>query len=596
MKKKKKKYKPSLHEFKGQPTLPRRDGLILFCRILLIVIGCLVYSNSLQGEFIFDDVPQIVDNGHIRNIFDWGAIFKNTRRPVLYLTFAANHALGGVNVWGYHAVNLLMHLLGANILFSILLRTFISSRLRPALPFPESLILSGGISLLWMVHPLSTQAVSFVVQRAESLASLFYLVTLYFFIRYVAAAQQRRWMAVGIISCALGMATKEIMATAPLMVLLYDRIFVTAGWREIWRRHGLFHVGLFLTWSLAVFLLLVMKPESVPTAGFNISRMTPWEYLLTQCQVVVHYLKLTFLGGPLLFDYYDWPIVKNILTVIPEFIFLAGLLGMTVWQVRKNSPLGFWAAWFFLILAPTSSFMPIKDVAFEYRMYLPLAGILAISLLGVYKILERWIIIHRWRPLILAGIILAIGIRFGYLTYARNIDYRSALSIWQDTVMKRPNNPRAHNNLGQTLFTQNRLEEAEKHYLEAVRLEPDYADALCNLGTLFSSQKKKEQAFLFLRKALAIDPKFAIAHNNLGALLADTGKFEEAVGHYQETLELGFKDAGVYCNLGIALAQIGKYDEAVINLEEALQLNPKFTIAQEELQNLKNFLTAHQRK
>jgi hypothetical protein len=297
------------------------------------------------------------------------------------LSLAINHALGGRQVWGYHAFNLIVHLLAGLTLFGIVRRTLLSPRL--AGRFGGS---AGAIAvtsaLIWTVHPLNTQAVTYVVQRAESMMGLAYLLTLYCAIRGFGTRGHRSWSILAAIACAAGAACKETMATAPVMVLLYEWLFGSRGWKEIFRRRWRFHGALAATWMLMA--ALVWSQPRGQSAGFGVP-ITPWQYARTQFGVITHYLRLAFWPGSLTVDY-GWPIAEQAGEILPYGILVAALISLSAWALVHRMPAGYLSAGVFIILLPTSSIIPIADPAFEHRMYLPLAAIVVLVVATGYRI------------------------------------------------------------------------------------------------------------------------------------------------------------------------------------------------------------------
>ena len=269
------------------------------------------------------------------------------------------------------------------------------------------------------------------------------------------------------------------MATAPIVVLLYDRTFLSGSFREAFRRRGALYLGLAATWAVFGAIMLLYKGSGA--AGFGISTVTPWRYALTQPGVILYYLRLSFWPQPLCLDY-SWPFATTFRQVAPEAIALAALLAATAWAVVRRPALGFLGAWFFLILAPTSSVMPINDACFEHRMYLSLAAVVAGAVIAAYALIRR-LARHIGalgpfgddRGVVLA---LAVAVALGCATFRRNADYRTEVSIWEDTTRKRPDNPRAWCNLGEAYVNASRYDEAIRACDKALDLEPDYAAGL----------------------------------------------------------------------------------------------------------------------
>src|SRR5579871_2059786 len=281
------------------------QGRIVLAGAAIIILAVLAaYHNSFTVPFILDDATSIRHNLSIRHLWPiWPVLSPPPTafvagRPVLNLSLALNYALGGTDAWGYHAFNLIVHILAALVLFGIVRRTLLSATLRNR--FGDSATLLGlAAAVLWTVHPLQTEAVTYISERCESLMGLFYLLTLYGFIRGTASDKPTRWFALSFAACLLGMATKEVMVTAPIVVLLYDRTFVSGSFREAWRRHGRVHASLFSTWVLLAYLLVGLQNRG---AGYGVG-ITWYSYALVECRVVTHYLRLSLWPSPLVFAY-----------------------------------------------------------------------------------------------------------------------------------------------------------------------------------------------------------------------------------------------------------------------------------------------------
>jgi len=500
-------------------ALAKTDLLTRTAPLLLVVVGAVVYANSLSGPFIYDDIPSIVENEDIRQLWPiWSTHTAVSGRPVAQFSLAINYAIGGLDVRGYHLVNIAVHLLCALTLFGIVRRTLLGEKLRPR--FGRA---AGGIaltcSLLWMVHPLQTECVDYLTQRTESLMGLFSLLTLYCAIRAMDSGR-RAWGSASVLSCALGMASKEVMVTAPLMVLLYDGTFKARSRIQALRQRWGLYIGLAATWLLLVGLLWSDPREN--TVGFS-SGISAREYALNQCVVLVSYLRKVFWPHPLLFDY-GIPQPLTIGTVWPYAILLASLLFVTAAALWYRPMLGFLGAWFFIVLAPTSSFVPIvTEVGAERRMYLPLAGLVVLVVIKGYAAWE-----HAARQLGAGDtfkrrlgniLVIAVASILSYAAVQRNRDYLSPVSIWQTVADVNPLNPRAHVNLGLALKSEGEIDQAIHHYQQALRLDSHLSEAHNNLGTAFHSQGKLDQAIHHYRQAVEIQPDYAEAHHNLGIAL-----------------------------------------------------------------------------
>ena len=481
----------------------------LFGVLCIAVAGGWAYHASLGVPFLFDDERAIVADPPARHLRPAGqgpdAPVGDTTvaaRPLLRFSFALNDALGGLDVHGYHLVNLLIHLCAALSLFGIVRRTLRlpSLRGRHARAAPW---LALAAALLWVVHPLNTQAVIYLSQRAESLAALWMLLTLYAGLRAWSSPHPHRWEGVSVLACAAGMATKEIAAAAPLLVVLYDRTFIGGAAREWWLRRRGYYAALGTTWLLLA-ALLVASPRLQSTGLANPSLPDPFHYALTQGGVILHYLRLSVWPHPLAFDY-GWPVASWQPRAAAAALAVIGLAGSTCWAVRRRHPLGFLGAWVFLILAPTSSLLPIKDVAFEHRMYAPLMALVTLGVLGAWALLRRLPSPAQQRGAALA-LLVPLTLGLGLATLARTQAYASPLALWRDTVATRPANARAHNNLGAALARAGQLEAAAAHFRRSLALDPAQADAHYNLAQLYLRQGRAAEAVPHLQQAVRLRP------------------------------------------------------------------------------------------
>jgi tetratricopeptide (TPR) repeat protein len=589
----------------------------------LVLVGAILvaYFNSFAGSFVFDDREMIIGDTQVHEPFShWTAILARTR-PLVTFSLALNYALGGLNTWGYHAFNLGIHVMAALTLYGLVRRTLLLEGVDHNYR-QTAAALALAVSLLWAVHPLQTESVTYTVQRSESLMGLFYLLTLYCVLRgAVAPKGAARWYAGAVLCSALGMGSKEVMCTAPVVVMLYDRVFLSSSFRELLRKRRALYVGLAATWLiLAMPVKTALQSSSQvgaagPSGGFAIKNLTPLAYACSQPGVVTHYLRLAFWPYPLCLDY-DWPVARAAgATLLPGLLILILSL-LTVWALRDRPALGFLGACFFIILAPTSTIMPIADLAAERRMYLPLAALIGLLVVGGYWSLTRLVARYQWdaaqvRRLACASVgVVAVALAFS--TQRRNQDYFSEAAMWRSVVDVRPANMRARQNLGALLLeagktseaadqfrvlvqhqpdaqahyllgsaleSLGRAGEAVKHYAAAVRLEPRNAQWHFNLANALASQGDLEEALVHCREVVKLWPDLALGFNNLARILANLGKNEEAVEYYHKALQLAPGLAMAHNNLGIALVRLGKYEEAVEQYRRALAIDPTYVSA-----------------
>lgn len=555
------------------PEASRPVWPVIALGAVVAAAGAAAYSGTFSVPLIFDDHPSILFNASLRHL---GTALRPPidatvgGRPVLNLSFAANYAASGLSVWSYHAANLAIHILSGLTLFGIVRRTLSRRGER------SGDLVAFSAALIWTLHPLQTEAVTYLVQRAESLMGLFYLLTLYFFIRGAEGSGPavRAWLALSVGACLLGMATKEVMVSAPLVVLLYDRTFLSGSLSAALRRRWPAYAGLASTW-LVLALLVVSSRGRGGTAGAG-TGVSPLSYALTQTTAIVHYLRLCFLPYPQVFDYGS-ALQMRASRIAPCALAVAALIFATARGLAKGTAIGFLGAAFFAILAPSSSFVPVAtETMAEHRMYLALAPVVVLVVVGIY----------RWLGLSALPVCLALAAALAAVTWDRNLAYRSEEAIWRDTVTKLPENERARNNLGVALSGMpGRMGEAVVQYEEAVRLKPGYAEAHSNLGNALSSEGRTREAIAQYEEALRLEPGLVEAHCNLGLLLqAIPGRLDEAIGHFDEALRLRPGYAEAHFGMGSALLRVpGRLGDAVAQLREALRIRPDYADAHNNL-------------
>ncbi|MBI5723725.1 MAG: tetratricopeptide repeat protein [Planctomycetes bacterium] len=565
----------------------RRPGRMLAAAVwpgaCVAVAAVAIYSNSLSCPFIFDDENSIVDNPTIRRPADIAAVLVPPHngatvegRPLVNLSLAANYAIGGLDVRPYHVLNLAIHVLAALALLGLARRTLELEGLPDWLRRPARSV-AFAIAMVWAVHPIQTESVTYIIQRAESLMGLFYLATLYFFVRGATGAAW--WHAAAVAACGLGMASKEVMASAPLIVLLYDRAFLAGSFRVALRRRWPVYACLAATWGILA-ALLAGSFERGGTAGMGMG-VSPLDYAMTQCKVVCEYLVLCFWPTPLILDY-NTPIIRDWRDALPYAAVLAALLAATIWALWRRPRIGFAAIAFFAILAPTSSFIPVKDAQFEHRMYLPLAAVAALAIFaaqGAFTRLgetfpKRGVLVRTGAWLALAGVCATMCVA----TFMRNRDYRSMLSIWRATADARPGNDRAWYNLARANHEANNPNEALDAYNKALAIRPD-AIARSSRGNVLKELGRADEAMADYAAAIAMAPRYADAYYNRANLHLAARRFDQAAGDYGKAVELKDDFLEAYVNRGTALAEMGRMNDALADFDRAVALRPDFAQA-----------------
>lgn len=571
------------------------------CHLLLLCIAAVtVYANTLNAPFVLDDISSITTNPITRNF----QLVLNSR-IVNYLSLALNYRLHGLAVTGYHLVNLCIHV-GNGMLVYTFLHLIQQPPLLATSRFStrDKRLVALFSALLFVCHPLQTQAVTYIAQRATSLATLFYLATLVLYLAARFAPTRSRAMAIGsaaFVTALLAMATKEIAFTLPLTLLLVEGILFGGSLR----RRALPLLLLFLP---ALFIPLAL----IPTLGARgnlaeliskITSLTPaisrGEYLLTQFRVILTYLRLLILPVGQNVDY-DYPVYRSFspevaasLAVILAIIGLAAYLVVRARQ-RKQPELNlvaFGLFWFFTTLSVESSIIPLPDVIFEHRVYLPSIGFFAAVVAALFAV-RRHLQEQRATgagvivPLLTLAVVVLAG-----TAAARNEVWRDEVSLWEDIVAKSPLKARPHGNLGNAYQSRGRFEEAGREYREVVRLDPRDPGARINLGTVCYRQRQWAEAARWYREALRLDPASAAAHYNLGKTLTEQGNLAEAAEELREAIRLKPDHDAAHNNLGIVYFKMQRYPEALAELRQAVRLNPENGEAASNVEKLQQALS-----
>lgn len=539
----------------------------------LAVIVLLAYGNSLSNPFLLDDQTSITNNLQIRTLWPLSTPLSPpdespvTGRPVVNLTFAVNYALGGLDVRGYHLGNLAAHVLAVLVLLAFVRRILLLPDLAPVFG-GRATVLAAACALIWGLHPLHTEIVNYVSQRTTALMGLFYLLTLYCSLRAVSATT-RGWTVAAVAACAAGMACKETMVTAPLLVLVFDRVFLFSSLREAVRARGALYAGLAATWLLLAALMLSGARTTVGFAG----GVTAWEYLLNQFPLIVSYLRLALWPNALVVDY-GLPRTLGLADVGPSLAIAAVLVALTVAGLRYRPHAGFAGLAFFILLSPTSSVVPIvSEVGAERRMYLPLAALVVLGVCVAYRagsaaaalVLRRTArppgrLPFRFGCAVVAAVCALMCVR----VFTRNLEYRSPLAIASITAERRPHG-RAYFALGNALLQAGREDEAIRSFRQSAR---DFAGGHFALGTLIIP-KDPEAGIAELQRFLRMMPGHPAAprlHQLIGLAQMQLGRYARAVDELQIAAVASPRNLGTRAALAEALLKAGRVREALPHL------------------------------
>jgi tetratricopeptide (TPR) repeat protein len=597
----------------------RSYGALLLVLLALPVI--FIYADTLTSPFIFDDKNNIEENPHIRisriTLKDLAAAAFDSpmhQRPVAYISFAFNYYLHGYNVVGFRLVNVIIHVISGILLYFFMRATFRTPALQSC--GTHAKWISFFAAAIWMVHPLQTQSISYIVQRMNSLAAMFYILSFLLYVHFRINPQKRSkgWLLSGcILAGILALGSKENAATLPFFIILYEWYFFENLSLKFLRDHIAGLVGFLLLLAIIFLIYVGVDPLEKILATYENRNFTPIQRILTQFRVVIFYISLFLWPHPARLNLdHDFGLSHSLtdpITTLFSMLAIAVLMALAVITARNQRLISFCILWFLGNLVIESSIFGI-EIIFEHRLYLPtmLSGLIIV------------LFVYRWaKPIWLQTVILCTLVAVGSVwTYERNKVWRNRLTIWEDCVKKSPQKARPYNNLGVALADEGRHKEAIAHYHKAIQINPYYPNAHANLGLTLAKQGKIEEGITQLLKALQLKPKdhetlsnlgvallmqeryaeavkslseaveinphFAKAHNNLGVALRRQNRLQEAMVHLRSALELDPDYAEAYNNLGVTLAIQGRYEEAIEQFSAALEINPGYAKARQNLE------------
>ena len=573
--------------------------------LLIVVLTLIAYSNTFHVPFQFDDRKEILENHAIKNLAYFTNLSTQNTRYVGYFTFAVNYALHGLNVVGYHIFNLAIHIFNALFLYWFIILSFRTPALKESAHQDSVKLIALFTALLFACHPIQTQAVTYIVQRLASLATMFYLFSIVFYVNARLSMQDTQpksksllWYGASLFSAVLAMKTKELAFTLPVVITLYEFMFFEAGIKK----RILYLLPLLLTMLIIpLSLISISKPigdviGDVSHAARMQTQMSRWDYLFTEFRVIVTYVRLLFLPVNQTLDY-DYPIFRSLFDpgVFLSFLFLLSILilGIYLFYRHKNTLphsklISFGIFWFFITLSVESSVIPIPDVIFEHRLYLPSVGFfIALTtfifwvrnrLKAVISVAGRAVI-----PMLIGTVLVLSG-----AAYSRNSVWMNRIGFWEDVVKKSPKKARPHSILGIAYSEKGRFEEAIRENQTAIKLDPYYTYAYINLGALYGSQGHFEEAIREFKTAIKLNPNHVEAHNNLGVAYYKKGHFEEAERELLAAIKLNPRRADAHMNLGALYGAQGRFEEAIRETQTALRLNPDYVEAYRNLEALHN--------
>ena len=546
----------------------------------LAVLGGIIYSNSFDCSFHYDDISSIVDNKQIRNLDELGNLWLYYRsRFFAHLSFALNYHFGGQNVWGYHFVNLLIHLTNAILVYTFTQLVFETPVIREQEIANKRHFIALFSAFIFISHPLATQSVTYIVQRMASLVTLFYLLSVasYLKARLIQENSMKKIVLFVLSGVAMFMAffTKENGYSLPIsialveLLLLNNRIVIS---KSLFKRLLLFLLictGL-MCYLLNTYSLAILKP--IPPSIFsNFVAITSKSYLYTQFFVVLKYLQLLFLPLYQNVDY-DVALSENFADIrtVLSFLGILMLFTLSLFWYKKHRLLSFSVFWFFSTVLIESSFIPISDVINEHRTYLPSVGF-CLFLPSALFIIDRHLKLYLAIPLLLFTIFF-----FSVLTYNRNKVWQNELTLWSDTQQKSPNKVRPLNYLGTEYLDEGNSEKAIACWSKAIEIQPNFKILYFNRGVAFKTQKKWQEAIKDFSTVISIDSSEARSYFFRGEMYSNVKDMENALNDFKRVVYIDPNYKNGWYNLGVCYASLLKWDDAIVAFEQSIARDSTF--------------------
>jgi len=583
----------------------QKSSLICLGIISIVFMGILLYSHILHAPFVFDDYSSIIENESIRSISELlKNIYNNRYLPLL--SFALNYVAGGLNPFGYHLINNLIHIFNALLLYYIVIFTFKTPYFKSYSDKANPYFVAFSSAFIFISHPVQTQAVTYIVQRSTSMATMFYLLSLFMYIKWrliksqpphpslplegggtgrnlqtrrlKPAATHYILYAISFISAILAMKSKEIAFTLPLVIVLYEFFFFgkTLNWKRFF-----YLFPILLTILIIPFSILNIKGygESIVQGidihsreTVNISRT---DYLITQIRVGMTYLRLLVFPVNQNFDY-DYPVFHSVLNpeVFLSFLLLLLLFGIAVFLFYASRIthhalrlVAFGIFWFFITLSVESSIIPIRDVINEHRLYLPSIGFFV----ACVEALDQTITEKKIKIGIIAVLVLILSLN----TYNRNSIWKDPQTLWQDVINKSPNNARAYNNLGVVFKDRGEFDKAIEQFEKSLNANRNYTAVYFNLGDVQYRLGNYDNAIAYLKQALRGNFNQELhleILNKLGMTYSGMGQTEKAIETFEEAARLFPTSVIVLNNLGVQYIKNGQINSAIEIFEKAIKM------------------------
>jgi tetratricopeptide (TPR) repeat protein len=546
----------------------------ILAAILISCLGALAYANTFHAAFQFDDGYSIVTNGHIRDLSRVDGIWHFwPTRFVTYLTFAFNYRFGQLDVQGYHIVNLLIHIGSALLVWRLLQLICASPAMGKAAISQHAGVFSLCAALVFISHPIQTESVTYIHERATALEGFFYLAALCLYavarLRRLRGSGTMPWYLLSWCTAAICMVTKENAVTLPLAVLLCEICFFKEKTPLEWR----YVLPFFILLPVVPLLMAYTRPVTFSDVHRLIQYQDMWHamgyYFLTQLRVVVTYMRLLVLPVYQNLDY-DYTITKTLLHLptLSSLLFLVSLFIAAGKLFARYRLISFGILWFFLSISPDSSIFPLADVIFEHRLYLGIVGYSIVLVSSLYYLAER----RNWKWAIV--IVVVIVCWYSVLTYRRNFVWKDEFSLWSDVIYKSPRKERGYVIRGNAYYRKGMPQEALSDLNKAIAIAPRSVLAYMSRGNLYASMGQLDQAISDYSQVVRINPSYSEAYNNRGFLFRRQGRLDEAIADCDQAIRINPGYAKAYNNRGGAYQAKGFLAQALSDYNKAVLLEP----------------------
>jgi hypothetical protein len=547
---------------------------------VLLLLGIIIYSNSFNCSFHLDDIGNITDNAVIK-LLDIKKIWEYSHNRFFgYLSLAINYHFGAFNLWGYHFVNLLIHLINTLIVYWLTRLILATPALNEETTKKQKLNIAFFTALLFVTHPLATQSVTYLIQRLASIAAMFYFLSVAFYIkaRMTEAINKKIILfTLFLLSVVIALHCKENTYTIPFIILLVEACLFTKQKFSFNIKDYRIIAGFIVT-IIGLSIILYKFPLSIfntipPSFGTNYS-ITSTDYLFTQFSVIFKYIQLLILPINQNLDY-DYPLSTGFFEprTLICFMLLLGLMAMAIYYFNRKRIISFGIGWFLITLSVESSFIPIADLIFEHRTYLPSP---IFFLVFVYLFFTKFSMKNMSLPSI---VFLTIGLIYAGMTFNRNKIWENEFTLWSDVITKSPEKARPWHGRADVYREQGQWKEAIDDYNEAIRINPNYVTALNNLGLVYKSTGQYDKAIFYYSKSISLDSTDVNAFINRGVVLGLTQRFDEAIKDMNKALAMHQKINTVYNNRGNIYAMMQNWELALHDFDSAIALSPNYAAA-----------------